>query len=789
MWSTLIQTLSSSPGISWDALEDFRFTSVTDLQENDYLNCCKLIFIKLDQPSTLVEGHRALLEDIILKKKINLLPIICNQLISCDESHRRDELCHLLNQFIFRKKHLVQTFLQIVEKGTSSAGFSKLVDDDMIRCIINVPSYVANKMQLKTPQSFIPVNYFAKLCSIIFVVFCKIHKRIQKEKDCRVDFFCNLIGKIASSGYSDIVWKQFTSLVLNNCANDFIWRRIGHKLIISQSDRNVEGIIRHILMFASDPNQAQWILKDAPLQSAKINYLFTEKFILGNHYENKSFIINLIGYLANISTDLFIKTLDNLLSAWSNGSAVKHRSFEQQFYICCGLAISAKYLRPKDLPKQTMNKFLNCVIHATEIYLLSVLPEIRFTGLYVSKLFLSILKSEGPQFEVNIEKLPEVITLMELYGTEPHTIDTDKTMKNEDIDISMSKLSTKSITDDEEEDEEDDEDDLTPYDLSNDIPVDKTKKPIYVVDCISGLRDVENCDWNQICLKSTMEIIDKNASMIEDYAEDFAISLLNLQDTFETPDFVTLRRDALVKLLTVSPITVATYLTGQFYDNNLDIERRLLILETLAMASQKICKFSCEEDSKMNDDTQLITKVIPNDIVIAEAKWKTVVEDRIMSKTKIISKPRTKNTYVNKFIQFSGHFFFPLMKHHDSPNITFNLVGEDYYLLGRLLYTLGIILESSSQAPITRRMGKSLIEFLWAFRYHVESFVRQAIIFCLCMIFISVPRTYLLEYMQNDLIEFKKWLIDVTEKDSDKDCIERSLNALFLLKQLVDSEA
>lgn len=56
------------------------------------------------------------------------------------------------------------------------------------------------------------------------------------------------------------------------------------------------------------------------------------------------------------------------------------------------------------------------------------------------------------------------------------------------------------------------------------------------------------------------------------------------------------------------------------------------------------------------------------------------------------------------------------------------------------------------------------------------------------MIFISVPRTYLLEYMQNDLIEFKKWLIDVTEKDTDKDCIERSLNALFLLKQLVDSE-
>ncbi|XP_053205051.1 telomere length regulation protein TEL2 homolog [Panonychus citri] len=789
MWSTLLSKLSSASitGIPWDYVEEFKFTLVTDSQEDDYLNCCRIILHKMDQSSLIVKDCESLLDNLILKRRLNLLPIICGQLTSSDESYRRDKLLDLLVKFIFSRKHFTQTFELIVENGlTSNCGLSKLADDEMIRCLINLPSIVANKMKLTIPQSMIPINYFSHLCSIISNVFGKIYKRIRLNCDCRIDFFSSLIGRISSSGYSDIVWEKVTSPILTKCSKDFIWRRIGHKLIISQNDRNIEGIIRPLIMFASDPNQIKWILQNSPSSSQKISYLLTEKFILNNYYDKHSFVINLIGYLANISTDLFIKTFDNLLSAWSNGVALKHRPFDQQFYLCCGLAVSAKYLKSVDLTKQQRDKFTNCIIYAMQIYLSSVLPETRFTGLYIGQTLLALLKTDGPQLELEIEKVPEVITLMEIYGSEIYTIkpevseeEDNQSSELEKIESSMDNLTTA------DEEDDDDDDDLVPYDLSNDVKVDQTKKPIYMVDCISGLRDNENADWHEICLKSVIEIIEKNKSMIEDYAEELAVSLLNLQDTFELPDFVPIRRDAMVKLLTYSPKTVSNYLTGQFYENNLVIERRLLILETLAMASQEIVKSS----SNQTENNPMITKMIPNDIVIAESKWKTIVEDRVMRNTKIISKPREKaKNYTNQFIPVAGHFFFPLMKNHDSQTITFNLSGEDYYLLGRLLYTLGIILESASQSPITRRMGKSLIDFLWAFRYHIESFVRQAIIFCLCMIFISVPKAYLLDYMQSDLIEFQKWLLDVTEKDSDKDCIERALNALFLMKQLIESE-
>lgn len=43
-----------------------------------------------------------------------------------------------------------------------------------------------------------------------------------------------------------------------------------------------------------------------------------------------------------------------------------------------------------------------------------------------------------------------------------------------------------------------------------------------------------------------------------------------------------------------------------------------------------------------------------------------------------------------------------------------------------------------------------------------------------------------MEHMQCELMEFQKWLIDVTNKDLDKECVSRAFTALFLLKTLAE---
>lgn len=52
-----------------------------------------------------------------------------------------------------------------------------------------------------------------------------------------------------------------------------------------------------------------------------------------------------------------------------------------------------------------------------------------------------------------------------------------------------------------------------------------------------------------------------------------------------------------------------------------------------------------------------------------------------------------------------------------------------------------------------------------------------------------MPLVHLMEHMQHELVEFQKWLIDVTNKDLDKECVSRAFTALFLLKTLAEEHS
>lgn len=268
---------------------------------------------------------------------------------------------------------------------------------------------------------------------------------------------------------------------------------------------------------------------------------------------------------------------------------------------------------------------------------------------------------------------------------------------------------------DDEDDDRDDgsDDDLEPYDMPNEVTIDKTKKPIYLTDCINGLLNKENVEWNKACLESCAELIEKNGKMAEDYAENLCRALLHLDDEFELPQFLEWRKDALIKLCQTCPITVASYIVSEFYRRNVLMSVRMDILEIIAIVSAKISQQSPEE-------TNVVEKVIPQDLYLAEKKWRDVIEERVKTKTKLFTPSKLPKLKTNPFPKFAGYFFFPLIRNYTKCDISINLSGDDYYLLGRLIFTLGVILDCVSQAPITRRMGQDLLQFLWSIRYHIE---------------------------------------------------------------------
>ncbi|GBN68854.1 Telomere length regulation protein TEL2 [Araneus ventricosus] len=110
------------------------------------------------------------------------------------------------------------------------------------------------------------------------------------------------------------------------------------------------------------------------------------------------------------------------------------------------------------------------------------------------------------------------------------------------------------------------------------------------------------------------------------------------------------------------------------------------------------------------------------------------------------------------------------------------LFGEDSYVLGRLVYTLGVVMHASTNIPICQNMGQALLHFLADVRNHSDMFVREACIFAMAAVFTSVPG-YLLfsDDMTSLVLESKEWLQNVIDNDPETSCQIKATYALSLI--------
>lgn len=192
--------------------------------------------------------------------------------------------------------------------------------------------------------------------------------------------------------------------------------------------------------------------------------------------------------------------------------------------------------------------------------------------------------------------------------------------------------------------------------------------------------------------------------------------------------------------------------------------------------------------SKSIQRVTMDTPLYPGDDPI---HWRQVVERRIQSKTKRLSKgvthPPAKPT-PNRYAPVAGHFFFPLLRNYDRPQVTFDLLGGDHLVLGRLIHTLGLLMHLAVNAPVATQMGRALLDFVWAVRYHVDQMVRRGVLFAVCSVFLSMPSQSLLVELSDQLFETRAWLADVAEGDPDADCRNLAVQSLVLLEKSLKTE-
>lgn len=83
-------------------------------------------------------------------------------------------------------------------------------------------------------------------------------------------------------------------------------------------------------------------------------------------------------------------------------------------------------------------------------------------------------------------------------------------------------------------------------------------------------------------------------------------------------------------------------------------------------------------------------------------------------------------------------------------------------------------------------MGKALLEFVWALRFHGDAYVRRGLLSAVSSVLLSVPAEWLLADLLDELLEARSWLADVAEQDADEDCRLLAVKALLLLEKLRD---
>ncbi|NXS06653.1 TELO2 protein, partial [Neodrepanis coruscans] len=504
----------------------------------------------------------------------------------------------------------------------------------------------------------------------------------------------------------------------------------------------------------------------------------------------------LLGYLSldSLRRPLLLRVLQELLETWSSSSAVKHSPPEQQLYISKAILICLSHLKETEV-QSCRQELLTSMMEGVKCHLDSSLPQLRRLGMVVAESISSRINTEGPVLKFEYEEDDETRELKSLLVQTPllcvvPSIPDDKSEKAEAAPPLVPESNKKSQTaapvmpDEESDAELDSDDDLIPYDMSEDKEL-KAKAPVYIRDCIEVLTGSEDVDKWEATVKALESLIRRNPAATREVSVELAKILLHLEEKTCIEGFVELRQRAQVAVLTMDPIPVSKYLTSQFYSLNYSLRQRMDILDVLVLAAQELsCPKFCGK-TKHSDAQKPYIQLLPGSD--SSKDWRRIVDERIKSKTRRFA---TGQCHVevasgpNEFNSVAGHFFFPLIQHFDRPLTTFDLLGEDHLVLGRLVHTLAVLMYLAVNTVAVTAMGKALLEFAWALRFHTDSYVRQGLLSCISSLLLSVPAELLLADMTEELLETQSWLGDVVEKDPDGDCRRLALQNLLLMENL-----
>uniref|UniRef100_A0A3Q4N9V5 Telomere length regulation protein TEL2 homolog n=1 Tax=Neolamprologus brichardi TaxID=32507 RepID=A0A3Q4N9V5_NEOBR len=617
-----------------------------------------------------------------------------------------------------------------------------------------LPDITANKLQLNNRALFRPQQYYPLLATEMLTALEHTCQALRAGTDCNLTFVAQTLGKVCIQGHSGLVLAVMAPRLSACTRSDMVWQRVCWKLLENVPQRWMESVL-------TGPDALGRIIGNLVLTNKKAQFVITHKLLLLQYkYETRVLRI-ILGYLAadRDRRPLLIQVLRSVSQAWSNSSAVKHTPLEQQLYVSKALLLSVSLLKDSEI-QELRSELLQCMLGGMQTHLDSNVVRIRHMGMVIGEYLSSRMDINGTKLKFEYDQDEETRELLSVLAPgacdEPEAEPTAETAESAQ-NASQTTSGAQALKTDPDSDLDSD-DELTPYDMSGDQEISKASPPRYLRDCLEILISSEDPVRVELALKAAESLVRKNSFAAREISVQMSKVLLHMDDKYNINGFLYLRQATMVALTVTDCIPVAHYLTTEFYSLNYSLRQRLDILEVLALAAQELSKPVTEKKAAtISSATTAESTPYPGDNPV---HWQQVVEKRIQSKTKRLTK---------KAVQ-------PVTKATPNRYAPVNIcLIHDTFLLAA-------------------QMGCALLDFVWAVRYHADQMVRRGVLFAVCSVFLSMPSQNLLVDIGDQLFETRSWLADVAEGDPDADCRSLAVQSLVLLdkslkKQLQDPQA
>ncbi|XP_017890262.1 telomere length regulation protein TEL2 homolog [Ceratina calcarata] len=379
----------------------------------------------------------------------------------------------------------------------------------------------------------------------------------------------------------------------------------------------------------------------------------------------------------------------------------------------------------------------------------------------------------------------------------------------------------------------DSDDDLEPYDMSHDTKENEKYRPSYLRDFRDNLVNENTCTDPNIfseSLKASEQLI---LSQLPSDDVSFAVELLEilitLRETCYVENFDELKFRSCVAITTIYPKECVEFLCKQFYleIDKYSVGERSFFLDVLAESARRLSSIPVRQDKRDvvevartdhrkraatgkvslfidTDNTKRYTVLNTDDVYDFEAPvndqvedWREIVDKRIESNTRRFAhSTKLPKTYENKFANFATSFFYPLLYGFGKQG-TCLYSGLQVYtdqqniLLIRFLKTVSTIMVAAENCVSVSKMGKEVLEMLWALRYHDEAKVRMAVIENVAAVLVAVPNDSIKSELFESIIEIRLWLLglfqNVITGDQDKECRNLAAKVVSLIDSIIGS--